>query len=240
MFKVSAALLSKPVCRPAKYGTLFLLILTTFNTRAQTPDTAMRNAIHAKITGLVEQQSKVKYISQAVISHDGNLVAWAADGPQGNSTHGIYFAPVNNPAKVIRVSALAADKYAYETEPQFSPDGSRIAFLSDAVDGQNQVFIAGTHTGAPTIAKKLTVFDGFVSHLKWSPDGKYISVLYVEKASREPSPMAATGRAVGLIDSILNRDVQRIAIVNAATGETTQASPEGLWLLSASSSFFTS
>ena len=74
------------------------------------------------------------------------------------------------------------------------------------------------------------MFDGYVSDLKWSPDGKYLSVLYVEKASREPSPMAAENKATGLIDSMVNRDIQRIAVVNAATGETQQATPLGLYI----------
>ncbi|RVU03041.1 S9 family peptidase [Mucilaginibacter limnophilus] len=196
---------------------------------AQAPDTVAGGTIRRQIAQFVEQQGKVKYISQGVISHDGRLVAWAADGPEGNSTHGIYFAPVNNRAKVTRVTAATGGEYYYETEPEFSPDGKLIAFLSDKEDGQNQIYIANT-SGTQIPAKKLSAFKGYVSHLKWSPDGKYISVLYVEDASREPSPMAATGRKVGLIDSAVNRDIQRIAIVNAQTGETKQVSPTDLYV----------
>jgi hypothetical protein len=60
----------------------------------------------------------------------------------------------------------------------------------------------------------LSHFNGYVSHLHWSPDGKYVSMLYVDQASREPSPMAAENRAVGLIDSMMNSNVQRIAVIN--------------------------
>ena len=87
-------------------------------------------------------------------------------------------------------------------EPQYSPDGKEIAFLSDAqTSNQLQIFIADASTGKLITQQPLTNFDGYVSHLHWSPDGNYLSVLYVEKASRNPNPMAALNRNVGLIDS---------------------------------------
>ncbi|RDC61912.1 alpha/beta hydrolase family protein [Adhaeribacter pallidiroseus] len=217
------------------YRYIFLIVLGLFtgNTvlaqKQNGEDTANASTLRKQIAQFVKQQGKVKYISQGVISHDGKLVAWAADGPEGNSTHGIYFAPVKENLKITRVSASAGEEYYYDTEPEFSPDGKQLAFLSDKEDGQNQIYLANT-TGSPAPAKKLSNFKGYVSHLKWSPDGKYISVLYVEEASREPSPMAAIGRKVGLIDSILNKDVQRIAMVEVATGASRQVSPAGLYV----------
>ncbi|RFZ94000.1 S9 family peptidase [Mucilaginibacter conchicola] len=182
-----------------------------------------------QISKYVEQQGKVKWLSQAVISADGKFVAWGADGDPGNSTHAIYFAPVASPKQAKRITAAAPGEWAYEMEPQWSHDGKRIAFLSDAHDGQNQIFIADI-TGSDIKVKQAGKFDGYISHLKWSPDDKHLSVLYVEKASREPSPMAAGNRRVGVIDSLTNTDVQRIATVDAASGDMVQATPAGLYV----------
>lgn len=185
--------------------------------------------LRSKIKQYVEQQQQVKWISQTVLSPDGKSIAWAADGKPGNSTHAIYYAPIASPDKATRITAGEPGTWAYETEPQWSPDGNYLAFISDAQNGQNQVFIASTVTPA-TKAQILTKVDGYISHLKWSPDGAYLSVLYVEKASREPSPMAAANRRVGVVDSLVNTDVQRIAIVNRRTAETTQITPVGLYV----------
>jgi dipeptidyl aminopeptidase/acylaminoacyl peptidase len=206
-----------------------LVVLAAFLSAANTAFAQTGTAeLHQKITQMVAQQGHVKWISQAVISADGRQVAWAADGEPGNSTHAIYYSPTASPDKAVRISAVGADKWVYETEPQFSPDGKSIAFFSDARGGQNQVFVK--QIGIADSAKVLSKFDGFVSHLKWSPDGKFLSVLYVEKASREPSPMAAENRRVGVVDSLVNSDVQRIATINILTGETTQATPAGIYV----------
>lgn len=181
------------------------------------------------ITEFFQQQAKVHYIYQAAINHDATAIVFGADGPEGSQI--IYRSSLSHPESVARISADSVNKSGNEAEPQWSPDGREIAFLSDSRSpGQMQVFIANAVTGALAKKQPLSLFDGYVSHLKWSPDGKYLSVLYVEKASREPSPMAAENKAVGLIDSAVNRDVQRIAVIDRATGKTQQISPPNFYI----------
>jgi dipeptidyl aminopeptidase/acylaminoacyl peptidase len=215
-----------------KYLFLQLLTLSLFaadKTFAQTPVANNEKELHQVIKQYVEQQGKVKWISQAVISPNGKYIAWAADGQLGNSTHAIYYAPVASPDKVVRITAAATNKWAYETEPQWSPDNKEIAFISDAQNSQNQVFVASI-VSASVKPLALTKFDGYISHLKWSGDGRHLSVLYVEKASREPSPMAAENRRVGVVDSLVRRDIQRIAVINRVTKETTLATPADIYV----------
>jgi dipeptidyl aminopeptidase/acylaminoacyl peptidase len=180
------------------------------------------------ITNFFNQQAKVHYIYQAALSPDGKSVAWSADDENGP---GITLAQVSRPANSLRISASEKNRSASESEPQWSPDGKEIAFLSDAQKrGQVQIYVANALSGNLITKEPLTRLDGYVSHLKWSPDGKYLSVLYVEKASREPSPMAAENKAVGLIDSLLHRDIQRIEIINRNTGETHRVTPARLYI----------
>ncbi len=219
----------------ACFRTFILLLINSscVFAQVQTTDTLKSNTAGDRrkfITHFFEQQAQVKYIYQTMISPNASAVAWCADGMQGSQA--IYRSYLSHTDTAFRISAVSsATETCHETEPQWSPDGHDIAFFSDGKSqGQLQIFIANAETGALLNAKPLTQFDGYVSHLKWSPDGKYLSVLYVEKASREPSPMAAENKAVGLIDSALNRNVQHIAVINLLTGKMKIVTPDNLYI----------
>lgn len=197
--------------------------------QADTLTTKRSKDAHSVVAAFLHRQAKVRYIYQVTIHPAATALAWCADGAAG--TQEIYKSSLLHSGDTVRISAGGKEQRCSETEPQWSPNGRELAFLSDAgSEGQMQVFIADATTGVLNKTAPLTQFDGYVSHLRWSPDGNYLSVLYVEKASREPSPMAAENRAVGLIDSIINRDVQRIFVVNKNTGESKFISPQGLYV----------
>lgn len=203
----------------------------TANAFAQAAETGTKQRADARtvVTDFFHQQAKVRYLYQVAINPAATALAWCADGPEGAQV--IYRSPLSHPSDTLRISAGDANTGYAEAEPQWSPDGSELAFLSDVKSaGQLQVFVAAAATGKLTTTTPLTQFDGYVSRLRWSPDGNYLSVLYVEKASREPSPMAAENRAVGLIDSILNRDVQRIVVIERNTGQVNVVTPPGLYV----------
>ncbi len=185
-------------------------------------------ASHKTIAAFFALQATVRYIYQTSLSADGSKVAWSVDDSEGQSLH---VATLSNWGKTKRITASLTNKGCNEMEPQWSPNGKEIAFLSDARSpNQLQIFIADATTGALLTQQPLTHFDGYVSHLQWSSDSKQLSVLYVEKASREPSPMAAENRAVGVIDSIRNNDVQRVVMINRNSGETKAVTPKGLYV----------
>ncbi len=142
------------------------------------------------------------------IRPDGKEVAWTVDG-----------------AVYLNGTRITSGR-CYESEPAWSHDGSKLAFLSDcATPGQPQLFVAVKGT-----ARQITHEKGFVSHLRWSPDDRKIAFLFVDHASRAPTPMAAENNAVGVIDELANRDVQRINLVDVGTGETRAATPPGLYI----------
>src|SRR5207247_10042590 len=69
----------------------------------------------------------------------------------------------------------------------WSPDGSRLAFLSDAAEaGQFELYVTDLGGGAPD---ELTHLKGFLAEPKWSPDGKSIAVLFTENAPRAAGPL---------------------------------------------------
>ncbi|MGI8952661.1 MAG: prolyl oligopeptidase family serine peptidase [Chitinophagaceae bacterium] len=185
---------------------------------------------HRKIiTNFFHVQASVRDIYQCVLNRNATAVAWCADNKNGQAIHVKSLLKKNDSA--IQITAASSGEFCNETEPQWSPDGKEIAFLSDVqTPNQPQIFIANSATGKLIIKHPLTNFNGFVSHLKWSPDGIYLSVLYVEQASREPSPMAAENRSTGLIDSAINRNVQCIEIINYISGEAKRITPQQLYI----------
>jgi dipeptidyl aminopeptidase/acylaminoacyl peptidase len=82
-----------------------------------------------------------------------------------------------------------------ETSPQWSPDGSRIAFLADRTTGEptagtrgpgNQIWLIRPDGGE---AEKLTSEETAISEFRWAPDGKHIAFVTrdtpKDKADRE-------------------------------------------------------
>lgn len=207
--------------------TAILFLLIADGVLAQPPaDTAY---VKKFIRNFCETQASVKYIYQCTINNAGTAITWSADTDEGQRIHLKYLS--KNNYHDLNISAADSSRNCTETEPQFSPDDSRIAFLSDAHSpGQLQLYIADAKNGSLISKQPFTNFDGYISHLQWSPDGNYLSVLYVEKASRNPNPMAALNRNVGLIDSAVNANIQRIAIVNIASKKIQLVTPAQLYV----------
>src|SRR6516225_4684328 len=58
-----------------------------------------------------------------------------------------------------------------DTSPRWSPDGNRLAYLSDA-DGKQQIYIRWMDTGQTA---RITNLDQAPDSIAWSPDGKMLS-----------------------------------------------------------------
>ncbi|MEP6465031.1 MAG: hypothetical protein ABJB05_01945 [Parafilimonas sp.] len=153
-----------------------------------------------------ETQASVKYIYQCVLNAKSNAIAWCTDAAEEQIIN--YKSLQSSTGNIKRITACALNETCNETEPQWSPDGNEIAFLSDAqTKGQLQLCVTKINNNSLNTRQRVSNFNGYVSHVRWSPDGKFLSVLYVENASRNPSPMAAENKSVGLIDSAVNRNV---------------------------------
>jgi dipeptidyl aminopeptidase/acylaminoacyl peptidase len=112
-----------------------------------------------------------------------------------------------------------------ERAPAWSPDSTRLAFLSDAAAGkQMQIWVASAAGGAP---RRLTSVQGQLSHLQWSPDGRSIAFLFVEGSSQETGALTAYKPDAGVVAEKI--DEQRIAVVDAATGAVRPVSPPNLY-----------
>lgn len=79
---------------------------------------------------------------------------------------------------------------ATNNHPRWSPDGSKIAFLSDREGGRNAIWIIGANGGE---AERLTDEKGGISDFEWSPDGKTIAFIMREAPPTQKEDFRVVG-----------------------------------------------
>ena len=166
----------------------------------------------------------VRRFEQVAISPDGIRVAYV-QGQHGG--YAIYVADRNTPSAAPQHISTASDTGHHdETDVAWSPDGKRLAFLSDADSaGQLQLYVSNLD-GRP--AQKLTTLTGFLDSPAWSPDGKLISLLFTENAPRAAGPLMPMTPETGLIESKVYE--QRLTTVDVASGQVRQISPANMYV----------
>jgi dipeptidyl aminopeptidase/acylaminoacyl peptidase len=175
----------------------------------------------------IKTLSATHRFEQTAISPDGKKVAWVEEviTKRGVSTGDtiIYVSGVDRKNPPRRISAGVADAIHAEGSVAWSPDGKKLAFLSDAGKaGQLQLYVIEAARPAGSL-RKITQVKGFLSAPGWSPDGKTIAVLFTENATRAAGPLVAETPQTGEIkDSFFE---QRLALVDVATSKFRQISP---------------
>ncbi len=158
----------------------------------------------ARIDGILQELEQVHSFSRPSISPDGRWITWNENEPDGRGK--IYLADrTATPMEARPVSELARNSAI-----SWAPDSSRFAFLSDAGSApQQQIFSAST---TDTAARRVTNLNGYVTEVRWSPDGKQIAFLYAEHGGGG-GPLQAGAAQVGEIGSALHN--QRICVISA-------------------------
>jgi Tol biopolymer transport system component/serine/threonine protein kinase len=127
------------------------------------------------------------YEYQPAFSPDGNRIAFAWDGENGDNFD-IYVQTIPPAGQPVRLTKDAADDFS----PVWSPDGNQIAFVRfDREKGEGGIYLRSALPGGQErklLSQNSSVrpddYGRFVS-LAWSPDGKYLAFPYADAS--EPS-----------------------------------------------------
>lgn len=182
-----------------------------------------------RIPALIHSLAQVKTLRETELSPDGKLIAWTV------SSEGIVLAPLSDPAHTRHITACAsggsetgaptdrsssAGWKGHEGSLAWSPDSKTLAFFSDCTpDHKTAIFTDDvTASAAP---HQLVQLNGYAKDLQYSPDGKYLSFLYVEGATRPSGALAAMKPPSGVI-GVEDVEVQRVAAVGAAYAQVNQ------------------
>jgi len=173
-----------------------------------------------RIPAIIHSLEQVKYIRETQLSPDGNLIAWTV------AREGIFEAPLSDAAHPRHITACAEGVKGEEGGLAWSPDSKTLAFLSNCTpDHKPAVFTDDiTTAAAPHLLAQL---NGYAKSLQYSPNGKYLSFLYVEGATRPSGALAAMKPPSGVI-GVEGIEVQRVAAVDATTGTLSQITPANL------------
>ncbi len=186
---------------------------------AQAPAAPAHDPRIPKIIGALSQ---AKTIRGTALSPDGQHLVWELGGRGGSE---IELAPLDHPSAAKQVTACSNGEKGQESNAVFSPDSKQLAFFSDCTsDHKTAVFLADVAGGSP---HRLAAVDGFAKEMQWSPDGKFLSFLYVEGATRPSGALAAEKPQTGVI-GVEGLEVQRVAAVDVGSGQLTQITPAKL------------
>ncbi|HYL06037.1 MAG TPA: S9 family peptidase, partial [Thermoanaerobaculia bacterium] len=189
------------------------------------------------------------------ISPDGRRIAWVEGrrGAAGRPTEqtevftlDLGKEPLPAPRPISAGSAETCGK-----EPVWSPDGRRLAFLSDrsaragarpgtrghgtAADGaaatgrdgcaQLQLWVADLDGGR---VAEVTQLHGQLSSPAWSADGASLALLYIAGRTAAAGPLHAVPRDSGVVGE--TPEEQRLITVELATGKVREVSPPDLYV----------
>jgi dipeptidyl aminopeptidase/acylaminoacyl peptidase len=182
------------------------------------------------IESVLATLQSVQDYDAATISPDGKRVAWVRkikDAKGAWKLAAIEVSDLTAPSRASRrVTAGAGGRAHDERGPAWSPDSTRIAFLSDAAEEkQMQIWVAPAEGGPP---RGLTSVKGQLSDLRWSPDGRSIAFLFVEGSAQETGALTAYKPDAGVVAETIEE--QRIAVLDADTGKVRSISPANLYV----------
>ena len=170
-----------------------------------------------------EKAVRLRRASDPQVSPDGRLVFFCAapvsregEHPEGT----IMRVPVDGDAPPRAFTAGPG----LDTAPRPSPDGARVAFISDRHErGKPALYVMPTDGGE---AERLVTERGEASDPRWSPDGARLSFLLKEIDSEEEEKRKKEGRDDAIV--VDDDKYTRLWLVDLASRAVARLSPDGM------------
>jgi dipeptidyl aminopeptidase/acylaminoacyl peptidase len=166
----------------------------------------------------VDQILSLKRAGAPAISPDGRWIAYTvrrANWDDNAYETDVWMADVRSGA----TRQLTAGQKS-SSSPAWSPDGSRLAFISDRTD-KRQIYLINPHAGE---AEALTSVDEGVANFAWSPDGTRIA--YTATEPKLPR-VAEREKKYGELEVIDQEPrMTRLFVIDAAARTTRTLTPE--------------
>ncbi len=164
-----------------------------------------------------EMLVQLEFVSGVTMAPDGEHIAYILNKPRaldekpGPRWTELWVASVEG--KLRRFTSSA---YRTASDPQWSPDGRRIAFRSKRFDSKEhtQVYVISLDGGE---AVRLTDSESSVRLFRWSPDGKWIAYVAAEPKTKEEKEAEKKGRDWTEVDKHYKH--LRLWLVDPATKE---------------------
>lgn len=152
---------------------LVILGCANFSDAQQTAETESKKALTP------EASLNIHFLSDLQLSPDGSRLAFVvSDAPKGErrAQHVWMYDKKTNSARQFTYSSKS------ETYPRWSPDGKRLAFLSNRGGDEQQIYLMNGGGGE---AEARTKGKSSVSKFAWSADGKTIAYIAPDAKSEE-------------------------------------------------------
>ncbi len=183
----------------------------------------------------VDFQEKILEADVALLSSPQTTFSWSPDGSRLLYSCEDYVANANaaicqSDLKTSQVSLV--DFPGDDTNPVWSPDGSRFAFISkydegrpqETTDGNGIFVVSMSGTGGPQKIAALPSGNYLAGSLTWSPDGKYLALIGENLSAQYP-------QGADIIVAAADGSMSRIVEARTLIGERINWSPDGTAIL---------
>ena len=159
-----------------------------------------------------EASLNLRSVADLQFSPDGGRLAFVVTEPAKGTErlrHIWIYDPASGAARQFTFSAKS------EFSPRWSPDGKRLAFLSNREEDKQQIFLMRADEGE---AQAITKGKRSVKAFEWSPDGKDIAFLAPDAKTEEEEKKEKDKDDARVVDK--DEKHARLWILHVATGET--------------------